>query len=262
MDILDEGVINSECFEFVKMMAETGDFISQSNLANMYYEGEGVNKNLNQSLRWSKLAVENEECNEEEEMLITIRITKILFSQKNYKEALEKSNVVFGFKNLKQEFKDSVQIDIAIMHTDLKDGEDLKIYEYLINRKVPVIKDDAVKFILEKLGFIYLTNKEFEKCIASFTKSLEIKTNYDLHGAYVANIYNSIGYANELIKNYEEAHKFYLIGIDKGSVYSNLNLGFLYEKGLGVDVDAEKACEYYSKGSDRIEEWSMAREKF
>ncbi len=47
-------------------------------------------------------------------------------------------------------------------------------------------------------------------------------------------------------QNYEQAASWYEKGVDGGDLTSGYYLGLLYEQGLGVEQDYEKAAEYFA----------------
>lgn len=58
--------------------------------------------------------------------------------------------------------------------------------------------------------------------------------------------YNNAGWINEQKGNYAQARAYYQRALDLGhETYPNTNLGRLYEKGLGVEIDYAKAEAYY-----------------
>ncbi len=55
---------------------------------------------------------------------------------------------------------------------------------------------------------------------------------------------------NGLEKNLNEALKYFELAANNGSAMANYQLGKAYEKGNGVNLDIEKAKEYYKKSAD------------
>jgi len=252
----NEGAVNPEGFFMLKMMAEGGDFESQKSLAYMYFQGEDINQNIDQSLFWSNVAISHEECNEEEMLTISSRIGEIFMIHKDYEGALKKFTFIFESANLDPLMKDHAHAAIADAHYHLKDGKAMEIYEYIVNRQHPVVADDIKKYSYGRLGTIYMEKKDFKEAIGAFHKRVGPEKQADaIH-------LNSLGYANEMYGNFNEARKYYLLASEKGSLFANLNLGYLYDNGLGVEADSSKAFMYYEKGADCLEEWRTAREKF
>lgn len=58
-----------------------------------------------------------------------------------------------------------------------------------------------------------------------------------------------IGYAFLKSKNYKKAYDYFLDSFEMGNLDSCVNLGYMFENGLGVDENLEKAKDYYQKAS-------------
>lgn len=252
----NEGAINPELVFMLKMLAEDNDFESQKTLSYMYFEGEGLNKDIDKSLFWSNVCLSNELCNEEEMLIINLRIGHILMVQKDYKGALEKYIFLFDSGKLNPGIKNAVHICIADAYYYLKDDRATEIYEYIINNQHLAIGDYNIIFIYERLGSIYVNKKDFKQAIEILNKGLKLGTPPD------SNFLNSLGFAYEMSENFNLAFKYYLLASEKNNAYANLNLAYLYENGLNVDKNIDKASMYYEKGKKCLEEWKMAREKF
>ena len=52
-------------------------------------------------------------------------------------------------------------------------------------------------------------------------------------------------------QNYEKAVEWYTKSAEQGNAYAQLNLGYCYDKGLGVEQDYEKAVEWYAKSAEQ-----------
>ena len=252
----NEGAVNPEGVFMLKMLAEDGDFESQKNLSHMYFEGEGLIKNMDQSLFWSNVCISNPLCNEEELLTINIRIVHILMTQKDYKGALNKFTFIFDSCKLKPLAQNAVHIYIADAYYYLKDDKATEIYEYIVNNKHSIMEQNDLIYIYEKLSSIYVNKKDFIRSLEVLHKSIKLTTDPD------DNVLNSIGFVNEMSGNFNDAFKYYLLASEKNNTYANLNLAYLYDLGLGIEKDDDKASMYYEKGKDRLEEWKMAREKF
>ena len=93
-----------------------------------------------------------------------------------------------------------------------------------------------------EIGHQYAVNGDYEEAYYYLKKSLK-------EGNYKAA--NDIGVMLQKTKRYVEAADMYRKAIELGcSGEANVNLGNLYENGLGVRQDYEKAREYYLKALD------------
>lgn len=253
----DEGAANPDAISMLKILAEDDDFESQKSLSYMYYEGEGIKKDMDKSLFWANVALSNIECNEEEMLTINIRIGYILMTQKDYEGALKKFIDIFNSDELDSKAKHTIHISIADNYYYLKeDSKALEIYNNIINDEHSEITDENKNYIYKNLGVIYINKKDFKLAIDVLHKNLKLKADPD------NDVLNNIGFANEMFGNFDDAYKYYLLASEKNSIYANLNLWYLYENGLGVEKDNNKALVYYEKGKDHIDEWKICREKF
>ena len=253
----NEGAINSELISMLKMLAEDGDFESQKSLSYMYYEGEGLDKNIEKSLFWANFAISNIECNKEEMLTINIRIGYILMNQKDYEGSLKKFIFILNSDDVDLKIKNEINISIADIYYDIKEYYKAEeIYNNIINKQDPDITDNTRIYIYIRLGHIYMNKKDFSKAIDILNKGIKLGTPSD------KNILNSIGFANEMYGNFIKAFEYYSLASTKGSIYSNLNLGYLYENGIGVEKDHDKALMYYEKGKDHLEEWKISRDNY
>jgi len=48
-----------------------------------------------------------------------------------------------------------------------------------------------------------------------------------------------------------KAIEYYILSADKGNSFAQNTLGFLYEKGLGVEKDLKKSIEYFTLSADQ-----------
>ncbi len=251
----DEGAANPEGIFMLKMLAEDGDFESQKSLAYMYYEGKDINKNIEQSLFWSNVALFNVECDEEEMLTINSRIGYILMDQKDYEAALKKFKFILDSCKLDSKAKDDVQLSIADVYYCLEeDCKAAEIYEQIIEGSI--ITDDTRLYIYKKLSGIYMNKKDFKLATEILNKSTKLKVSLD------GDILNSIGFANEMSGDFSKALQYYTLASEKNCDYANLNLGYMYENEIGVKKDHDKAFMYYEKGKDSLEEWRISRDKF
>jgi len=108
-----------------------------------------------------------------------------------------------------------------------------------------------------------MINRDFPRVIDAYKNSLDgyyPKTTEDIH--YITSVWNNIGFANEMCGIYDEALKYYSLSANKNCSFANLNIGFLYDNGLGVEKNTEIASSYYEKGKESLESWQLSREKY
>ena len=106
-----------------------------------------------------------------------------------------------------------------------------------------------------------MKRKNFKKAIEEFTSSICLKNSYELKSNSVDDfsILNNIGYAHEMCENFGDALKYYILASEKGCAFATLNIGYLYDNGLGVEKDTDKAFIYYEKEKNHFERWNESR---
>jgi hypothetical protein len=134
-----ENTTNPELIDMLKVMAETGDYESQKSLAYIYFEGEGVKKDIDLSLHYSQISIENSECIDEEKAVILDRIGMIFIEKKDYEHALKLFTNAFDLcKDAKQ--KDHLYFSIADTHRILKNDEYEDMFKHIIEKRSTVLK--------------------------------------------------------------------------------------------------------------------------
>lgn len=133
-------------------------------------------------------------------------------------ELFNNESIVIDYKKIKE---------LATEGSKLKDGNSSKILGYLYHNKFGVRKNER------------MAEKYYLKAIDEG----ELLDN--LVYWYLGNLYF---YGGKRVQNNEKALKNYLIATEfyEASAYE---VGIIYEKGYGVDIDLEKAKEYYKKAS-------------
>jgi len=91
------------------------------------------------------------------------------------------------------------------------------------------------------LGFVYLKNDLLEKSLSLFTLAVEAGDVKSIIG--MASVYFKM-------KDFDNAVIYYKNALDSGDYKSCYWLGSLYEKGLGVTENREKAIKYFQLGSE------------
>ncbi len=98
---------------------------------------------------------------------------------------------------------------------------------------------------INTLGIIYLKglgkNKNIDKAIEYFKKAASENYVY---------AYNNLGKIAEENKDYEKAFKYYSFSASLEESWASNKLGQWYRKGIYVEKDMKKACEYYKQALD------------
>ena len=171
--------------------------------------------------------------------MLGITVPKDLEKAKEYFEKGMESKIgeAFGYYTHIELFNsDSLVIDyksikeIAEEGAKLKDGNSYKILGYLYQNGFGVKKNERIA----------------EKYYLKAIKTGDLIDN--LVYWYLGNLYF---YGSKRVQNNEKALSNYLIASDyyEASAYE---VGLIYENGYGVDIDIEKAKEYYKKASGMV----------
>lgn len=104
------------------------------------------------------------------------------------------------------------------------------------------------------LGRLYYSGEYGEKNIPKGKKLLEKSA---LQGYFWAQ--NDLGYILETEEKYKEALDWYLRAAAQNCSRSCLNIGYLYQNGLGVKKNDEEAKKWFKKGEADLEEWKKTR---
>lgn len=100
---------------------------------------------------------------------------------------------------------------------------------------------------MNDLGRIYFSS-DVSQAIYWFDKA--IGTDNNMFANYnLGRIYD----LNEKYRNLPKAFELYNVAAERGYNFANYRVGYFYDKGLVVDVDHKKAAEYYEKADDVFE---------
>jgi TPR repeat protein len=242
---------NPELIETLKVMAETGDYESQKVLAHIYFESEGVEKDLDVSLYYSQISTENDECIDEEKVTILDRMGRIFCEKKEYERALKLfANAHDLCKDAKH--KDELYFFIADTYRCLKDGKYEDMFKLIIERTDPQFPNNILKSVFRLLGAFRMKEGNYLGSCSYYTQAVKL-------GEDDAEILNNTGYASEMCGKNKEAIMYYMLSSAKGCLFADLNLGYMYENGLGVPKDEVTAAKHYEKGKEELSRWKEAR---
>jgi TPR repeat protein len=96
------------------------------------------------------------------------------------------------------------------------------------------------------LGHVYFQGIGVEKNVDTalqYNEKAAAKGNADAQ--------NRVGSCHFLNRRYEEAFKWHTKSAAQGYAIAEINLGLLYERGLGVTKDISKAIEWYTKAAEK-----------
>ena len=222
--------------ELYKQAADAGEDYAMNNLGRIYEYGErGQEINLEEALKWYKLAAEKnhdgaQESVERVEQALqketesdrsTEKTAEQYYEEGNYEEALTAYREAGDTENVERVLQ--AMFDQAENYKDGKNGveknEEEAIRYYKLVAEDESAGEDMVENACFRLGWI-MSNNEDEKDDV------------------------------EAVSWYEKA-------MEKGSQGAITNLGWMYENGKGVTQDYEKAIELYKKAADAGEDYAM-----
>jgi hypothetical protein len=59
-------------------------------------------------------------------------------------------------------------------------------------------------------------------------------------------------------RSYEEAARLYALSAEQGNAFSQFSLGYMYEKGIGVEASMERAMELYRSAAKQGDKNAIA----
>ena len=220
-----------ELFEDILKLAEDGDILAQSELADMYLYGYGIEEDEEEGVKWLKKSAES-----------------------GYWRSMDKlANCYSDGIGVSQDKLKA--IDLYKRVYELGSGEAANkiglIYDENQNNS-----EEAVKWYRKGFEKGYdCSGYNLADCYSNGIgvsqdelKALELyKKAYELGGSASGEAANRIGLIYDNQNNSEEAVKWYKKGFEKGYDWSGYNLALSYSNGTGVPQDKQKALELYKK---------------
>lgn len=163
--------------------------------------------------------------------------------------------------------KNSEQNSVLWAKAQLNRAEDFlqqknyaKAFEILSLLNETKIKAKIKNCIRMNLGNMYLLGNYVEVDLITAKRFYTIVLEERVSDKEIfLSAYNNLGCISELIKDYNTAFKYYEHASNLGSVFAHLNLAYLYENGLGVARDAQKARNLKELGLECRAEWAQAK---
>jgi TPR repeat protein len=239
-----EGVRKSErkAVQLYESAANQGQASAQNNLGRMYANGTGVKRNFFEAFKYYNLAAAQGDYYAQYNIGMLYSsgaIGRIGYCDqwgdncrnRNYKEAVSwfKLSATGGFQDAVTELKKLLNV----------------------NSDNP-FEDDYITDFNTISGEIFISLADIYYAGQGAPRDLDQARQYYLDAARRGPLYESraqekLGLIELELENYEEALKHFGLS---SSPESNFQLGQIYERGLGVDIDVRQAIQFYEQGSE------------
>ena len=222
--------------EFYRQAAEAGEANAMNNLGIIYeYEKYGQKKNLQEALKWYKLAAEKDYDGAQESV---VRVEQALQKKTETERSTEKT--------AEQYYEEGNYEEALTAYREAGDTEN-------VERVLQTIYDLAWNYKDGKNG----VEKNEEEAIRYFKLVAEDESVGDDKVRDASFYLGYIMSKNEAEEDDTEAASWFEKAIEKGSVSAITWLGWMYGIGKGVTQDYEKAIELYKQAADAGEDEVM-----
>ena len=263
-----KGVVQNDekAIELYKQAADGGNNVAMNNLGIIYENGKvGQEVNLEEALKWYKLAAENgydgaqesvarvEQALQEETETdrSTEKTAEQYYEEENYEEALAAYRKDGDAENVERVLQ--AMYDLAENYKDGKNGveknEEEAIRYYKLVAEDEDAEDEKIRNSSFSLGYIMTHNDTEEddaEAVTWFEKAIEKGDG---------NAINWLGWMYENRKgvpqDYEKAVELYKKAADVKSGYAQNRLGGIYENGeCGQEINLEEALKWYKLAAE------------
>lgn len=273
---------SKEIIEFLTTTALAGDIDSQVSLG--LYNMQGIDgiiePDLDTAAIWLDMAKDNPNCVGEYSIHITRHQADLCMQIGNYETAAKYYSLVLESiqKSGDYYWVTTMRYIKSISKTDPKKSYQMR-KDLLLREDLPTIyRAETAELVaeydltinpLDAINHLLIAIRLNEKWLSDQLIGVNSKLDddsdkkniIDIVEEHTKNMYNSLGFAYELIGDYANAHHNYKIAHDAGILFASNNLGYLYGRGLGCDPNVVVSAEYYTVGESRYVEWSTARKK-
>ena len=255
-----------KAIELYKQSADGGDSLSMQRLGEIYENGSyGQEKDLEEALKWYKLAAENDYDGAQESVTrveqavqketesdrSTEKTAEQYYEEGNYEEALTAYREAGDTENVERVLQ--AMYDLAEDYRTGSDGYEKNEEEAIRYYKLVAEDESAGDDILENacfwIGWIMAKNDAEEddaEAVLWFEKAIEKGNN--------GNGNNWLGWMYEngkgVPQDYEKAVELYKKAADTKSGYAQNRLGELYENGYCGQVNLEEALKWYKLAAE------------
>ena len=228
-------------FESVKVLADRGDIIAQSEIADIYKNGWGIEKDIDKAIEFLKKSAEGGYGRSANEM------GNIYYNNENYKEAARWYRLGADLNN------DRAAYNLAGMYR-VGEGvtQDYAEAAKWYTKAAELGDSRAMNWIAFFYYKGYGAKQDYEKAMEWWKKGAEEGNGNCAN--WVGDLYRD---GEGVKQNYAEAIMWYSKGAELGDGYSMNQLGLRYDAGQGVEKDKVKAVYWFRKAAEAGYDWGM-----
>lgn len=230
-----------ESFKWFKIAAEKGHVASMCCLATRYNLGIGITKSIEDANNWYNLAADNGDVSS---------MVHLMNEYNDKKDATSHDKAIHWCKRITElEGSDYLLFDAEECEEEGEDEDAFSLYLLLAECDVIQAMGPVADMYRDGRG----TTQSNEKTLEWYKKAIEKGDTYSMFRLGQIYEYGMIG----VPLSYEKALEMYQLALDNGDADAYWAIGDMYENGYGVSKSLDKAIEYYEKGADQGSGYSM-----
>jgi TPR repeat protein len=228
-----------EAVKWYRKSAEQGDAHGQGGLADMYYHGYGVDKDYVEAIKWYRKSAEQGDAMSQFDL--GIMYENGYGVDKDYVEAVK------WYRKSAEQGNAGAQINLGFMYSKGYGVDEDYVEAVKWYRKSA---EQGNANAQNNLGFMYENGygvvRDYYEAVKWYRKSAE-QGDADAQNGLGGMYYNGEG----VVRDYYEAVKWYRKSAEQGDAKAQHNLGMMYENGYGVVRDYYEAVKWYRKSAEQ-----------
>ena len=232
-------ITRENTFESNLKAAEAGDISAQSNLGFMYAKGIGVEKNIDEAIKWYRKAAENGHLNSQ--FNLGVIYAKGRGVDQNYHEAFK------WYKMAAEQNDKTALVTVAMMLAKgigtEKNEKDAVNWYYRAATQGHINAQYTLATMFSRGQGVPVDNTEAFEWYLKAAEQDHISAQLAIGFMY--------GKGIGVSRNDAEAVKWYRKAAEQGHPNAQFNLGVIYAKGRGIDQDIDEAKKWYQKSADQ-----------
>ena len=230
-----------EAVEWYRRAAENGNSGAQFELAECYYNGDGVEENKEEAVKWYHKAAEKGRSDAQFEL------AECYYNGDGVEE--NKEEAVKWYHKAAEKGRSDAQFELAECYYNGDGVEKNKEEAVKWYRKVAEKGRSDVQF---KLAECYYNGDGVEK---NYKEAIKLYQSSADQGEETADNMVGVCYYNGgygIDKNESEAVKWFSKAAENNDSAAQFNLGLCYENGQGIEKDLNRAFQWYKQAADNI----------